>query len=249
MRRRGCAMVGIAAAATVVGGRAYAASGPAVAEAAGIGDAFADVADEVAPSVVRIVVAQRESTANPAAPSQAPGASRGIVVNGSGLVVDEQGDIVTDGSLIAGASSVSVELPDGKTAGAIVLGTDPSDGLAVVRVPGARLRPARFGDARRMRTGQWLLAIGRAGNEHTVSVGVLTAKENPHLIGTRVEPYLETDASIDPASIGGALVNLDGEVVGLCQFARERGTMGIAVPSWRVRKSVETIRRGARASR
>jgi S1-C subfamily serine protease len=220
------------------------------AEALAIADTFADVADEVAPSVVAVTSAQVESASNPAPLNRSAErlTAPTVAVNGSGLVVDARGDIVTDSSMVTGANHVMVTLPSGRSANATIVGTDMGSGLAVIRVAGAHLVPAKLGDARRMRTGQWVLALGRAGKEHMVSVGVLVSKESTHLIGARVDPYLETDALLDPQNIGGALANLDGKVVGVCLLSEGRGTMGRAVPAWRVRQAVDSITRGARLS-
>ena len=200
--------------------------------------AFADVADDVSPSVVGI-----------ASPQSEPAIGTALVLNGSGVVIDDRGDIVTPSSVLAGAARAKVTLPDGRETEGRVIGTDPTSGLAVLRVSAGHLAPARLGDARKMRNGDWLLAVGRAGREHTVSVGVLSSKESTHLIGTGTQPNLETDALIGRDNVGGALVNLDGEVVGICLLGQERGVTGRAIPAWRVRPAVARVNAASRAAR
>jgi serine protease Do len=153
---------------------------------------------------------------------------------GSGVVIDGKGYILTNNHVVEGADEVKVSFVDGKTVNAKVIGTDPKTDLAVVKVDGQNVTPARIGDSDKLQVGEWVMAIGNPfGLDHTVTVGVLSAKNRSGFQGGgHYEDFLQTDASINPGNSGGPLINLDGEVVGINTMIAGIGTgIGFAVPS------------------
>ena len=123
---------------------------------------------------------------------------------------------------------------DGKTVTGKVVGTDPRTDIAVVKVDGVAVQPAKIGDSEKLQVGEWVIAIGNPfGLDHTVTVGVLSAKSRSGFQGgNHLEDFLQTDASINPGNSGGPLVNLDGEVIGINTMIAGIGTgIGFAVPS------------------
>jgi serine protease Do len=152
---------------------------------------------------------------------------------GSGVVIDAKGHILTNNHVVEDADEVKVSFVDGKTVSGKVVGTDPKSDLAVVKVDGVDVKPARLGDSEKLLVGEWVMAIGNPfGLDHTVTVGVLSAKNRSGFESGRYEDFLQTDASINPGNSGGPLVNLDGEVVGINTMIAGIGTgIGFAVPT------------------
>ena len=163
---------------------------------------------------------------------------------GSGVVIDKKGYILTNNHVVEDADDVKVTFVDGKTVAGKVIGTDPNTDLAVVKVDGVDVRPARLGDSDKMQVGEWVLAIGNPfGLDHTVTVGVLSAKGRSGFQGgSHFEDFLQTDASINPGNSGGPLVNLDGEVIGINTMIAGIGTgIGFAVPSSMAKPIVDQL--------
>ncbi|HVU05483.1 MAG TPA: Do family serine endopeptidase [Polyangiaceae bacterium] len=219
-------------------------------EAARVDDKFVAVAERLAPSVVRVTTRQRASTAmtfrspdgdpfegtpfedffrrlEPRS-SEPPEPRVGM---GSGVVIDHGGHILTNQHVVAGAENVKVTFVDGKEIDAKVVGTDPKTDLAVIKVDRSDLTPAEFGDSDKMHVGEWVIAIGNPfGLDHSVTVGVLSAKGRYGFAEGQLEDFLQTDASINPGNSGGPLVNLDGRVVGINTMIAGIGTgVGFAV--------------------
>ena len=153
---------------------------------------------------------------------------------GSGVVIDKKGYILTNNHVVEDADDVKVSFVDGKTVAGKVVGTDPRTDIAVVKVDGVSVQPAKLGDSEKLQVGEWVIAIGNPfGLDHTVTVGVLSAKSRSGFQqGNHIEDFLQTDASINPGNSGGPLVNLDGEVIGVNTMIAGIGTgIGFAVPS------------------
>lgn len=153
---------------------------------------------------------------------------------GSGVVIDKKGYIVTNNHVVEDADDVKVSFVDGTTVPGKVVGTDPSTDIAVVKVDGVAVQPAKVGDSEKLQVGEWVIAIGNPfGLDHTVTVGVLSARgRSGFQSGNHFEDFLQTDASINPGNSGGPLVNLDGEVIGINTMIAGMGTgIGFAVPS------------------
>jgi 2-alkenal reductase len=139
---------------------------------------------------------------------------------GSGLVLDEQGHIVTNYHVVANPENLRVILPDGTQYQATVVGVDEFTDLAVIHIDAAGLVPAVLGDSSELRPGQWVIAIGSALGEfrNTVTVGVVSGLDRRVLIPDQayaLEDLIQTDAAINHGNSGGPLLNLDGEVVGI----------------------------------
>ena len=153
---------------------------------------------------------------------------------GSGVVIDKKGYILTNNHVVEDADDVKVSFVDGKTVTGKVVGTDPHTDIAVVKVDGVSVQPAKIGDSEKLQVGEWVIAIGNPfGLDHTVTVGVLSAKSRSGFQGGgHFEDFLQTDASINPGNSGGPLVNLDGEIIGINTMIAGMGTgIGFAVPS------------------
>ncbi len=153
---------------------------------------------------------------------------------GSGFVIDARGYILTNNHVVDGADVIKVRFADGREVPAKVTGTDPRTDLAVIKVEAPNLVPAKLGDSEKLLVGEWVIAIGNPfGFDHTVTVGVISAKGRYGLgDGKQYEDYLQTDAAINPGNSGGPLVSLDGEVIGINTAIKGIGTMiGFAIPS------------------
>jgi serine protease Do len=154
---------------------------------------------------------------------------------GSGVIVDARGYILTNNHVVEGANKITVKLDDDSEFLAKVVGRDPRSDLAVIKIEaeGRELPIAKMGDSDKARVGEWVMAIGQPfGFEHTVTVGVISAKNRTRLGTGRFEDFIQTDASINPGNSGGPLVNLDGEVIGINTMIYGIGTgIGFAIPS------------------
>ena len=138
---------------------------------------------------------------------------------GSGVIYDADGLIVTNNHVVEGAQEIVVSLPDGKTYPGKVLGTDATTDLAVVKINADKKLPvATFGDSDNTMVGEPAIAIGNPlGLEFrgSVTAGVISALNRSIEIGERKLKLIQTDAAINPGNSGGALVNADGEVIGI----------------------------------
>jgi S1-C subfamily serine protease len=142
------------------------------------------------------------------------------VGNGSGVIIDSRGYILTNNHVVEQAQALKVTLPDGRTFDAQVVGRDPATDLAVIQIHGDNLPTVSLGDSGKLQVGDWVVAIGNAlGLEGgpTVTTGVISAlnrtitEEN----GASIYSLIQTDAAINPGNSGGPLVNLNGEVIGI----------------------------------
>jgi S1-C subfamily serine protease len=161
---------------------------------------------------------------------------------GAGIVIDRQGNILTNYHVIEGSQTVTVELTDGTQARAQVTGTDPGNDLAVIRatLPADKITPATFGDSDAVRVGEPVFAIGNPfGFAFTVTSGIISGRERERsgVDGRPIRNVLQTDAAVNPGNSGGPLFNARGEVVGI-NTSIENPTgqrvfvgIGFAVPS------------------
>ena len=136
---------------------------------------------------------------------------------GSGVVVDASGYIITNYHVIDRASDVTVKFSDGSQQKARLVGADPATDLAVLKVEAAGLTAAPWGDSAALETGDPVLAIGNPfGLERTVTAGIVSAKGRHAVVeNIHYQDFLQTDAAVNPGSSGGPLVNVRGEVVGI----------------------------------
>jgi len=157
---------------------------------------------------------------------------------GSGIVVREDGYILTNNHVVRGASELTVILSDETRLPAEVVGVDTRTDLAVLKIDTDGLPAVTFGNSDDLRIGQWVLAVGSPFSENlrtTVTTGIVSATGRSGVGLNVYEDYIQTDAAINPGNSGGALVNLDGEVVGVNTGIASRGGgsngIGFSIPS------------------
>lgn len=191
------------------------------ADATSFSKAFIEVAEKVTPTIVQIdVISERED--NPHSdlfpfPFDIPKEQRG---SGSGIIISEDGYIVTNNHVVENAKSVRVGLQDKRTFDAKVVGTDPLTDLAVIKIDTKNLPVAFLGDSDNLKVGQWVMAIGNPLSlSSTVTAGIISAIGRGQLGLIKdsygVENFIQTDAAINPGNSGGALVDLSGAVIGV----------------------------------
>ncbi|MFH1829494.1 MAG: DegQ family serine endoprotease [Pseudomonadota bacterium] len=151
---------------------------------------------------------------------------------GSGFIIDEKGTILTNSHVVSQADEIEVGLSDGRELKAEIVGMDEKTDIAVIRIKSKDNLPmVPLGNSKNVRPGDWVMAIGNPfGLEHTVTVGVVSAKGR--LIGGGpYAKFIQTDASINPGNSGGPLFNLDGEVIGINTMIYAGGQgIGFAIP-------------------
>lgn len=170
---------------------------------------------------------------------------------GSGVIISNDGYILTNNHVVAGADEVLVTINTRTTLTAKVIGTDPQTDLAVIKVEAKNLSAVTFGNSDEVRLGQWVLAVGFPLNlDATVTAGIVSAKGRSIGINQRqsnraVESFIQTDAAINPGNSGGALVNTQGQLIGInSAIASPTGSYagyGYAVPSNLARKVADDI--------
>jgi serine protease Do len=151
---------------------------------------------------------------------------------GSGVIVDKEGYILTNNHVVEGAEKIKIRLNDAREFTATVKGQDSRTDLAVLHIKAKDLPVATLGDSDKLDVGEWAIAIGSPfGLEHTVTVGVISAKGRSGLGTGTYEDFIQTDASINPGNSGGPLTNIDGEVIGINAMIIQPGTgIGFAIP-------------------
>lgn len=169
---------------------------------------------------------------------------------GTGFLIAENGEILTNNHVIENAVNIAVALDDGRVFPAEVLGRDERLDVALLRVkaPGVVLHPARLADSDRLSVGDWVMAMGNPyGLSQTVTAGIVSAigrtGREVHLPGDNFGNLIQTDASINPGNSGGPLLNLAGEVVGInVAVHREAQGVGFSIPINMVRVVVPQLR-------
>jgi serine protease Do len=207
---------------------------------------FADVADEALNSVVSITSTEIVQ-ANGGSPfgSQDPfefffGPRRGTpqerkqVQGGSGFLISQDGEILTNNHVVAGAQKIQVKLRDREVLTAKVLGRDPATDVALIKVDAKRKLPTLpLGDSDKIRVGDWVMAVGNPlAFEGTVTVGVISGKGRSGLSeDSSLENFLQTDAAINFGNSGGPLLNAAGQVIGISTaMIQPAQNIGFAVP-------------------
>ncbi len=148
------------------------------------------------------------------------GSSRERKGSGSGVIIREDGYIVTNNHVVANATSVSVTLNNNKKYEARVIGTDKATDVALIKIDASGLPVLQFADSDKLRLGEWVLAIGSPLGEQlrsTITAGIVSAKGRSMSSGGefKIESFIQTDAAVNPGNSGGALVNKKGELVGI----------------------------------
>jgi len=154
---------------------------------------------------------------------------------GSGVIIDDNGYILTNNHVIRGSSEIHIVLRDGRQFDARVVGTDPESDLAVLQASGGDLPVAKLGRSDSLRVGDVVMAIGNPfGVGQTVTQGIISATGRNQLGITNFENFIQTDAAINPGNSGGALINAHGDVIGIntAIFSESGGSHGIgfAIP-------------------
>jgi Do/DeqQ family serine protease len=169
---------------------------------------------------------------------------------GSGVIISNKGYIVTNNHVIKGATQVEVTLYDKRKYKATIVGTDPSTDLAVLKISAEKLPTVEFANSDEAKIGEWVLAVGNPFDlNFTVTAGIISAKgRNINILGRQqrsIESFIQTDAAVNPGNSGGALVNSDGQLLGInTAIATPTGTYAgysFAVPINLVKKVVSDL--------
>ncbi len=168
---------------------------------------------------------------------------------GSGVIISPDGYIITNNHVIDNASTIEVVLNDNRSYKAKVVGVDQSTDLAVLKIEENNLQPVSYGSSENIQIGEWVLAIGNPFEfRSTVTAGIISAKaRNIRILRSRdrIESFIQTDAAVNPGNSGGALVNLNGELIGInTAIASPSGAFAgysFAVPSTLVKKVVNDL--------
>jgi serine protease DegQ len=173
---------------------------------------------------------------------------------GSGVIVSEQGYVLTNHHVVESVDQIEVALSDARKVPARVVGTDPETDLAVLKIELPKLPTITFARAEQLRVGDFVLAIGNPfGIGQTVTLGIVSGLGRSHLGITTFENFIQTDAAINPGNSGGALVDVRGDLVGIntAIYSQTGGSMGIgyAIPVSTVRQVMEQIIRNGSVTR
>jgi serine protease Do len=170
---------------------------------------------------------------------------------GSGVIINPDGYIVTNNHVIQGAETLEVTLADKHTYKAKVIGSDPNTDIALIKIEAKNLPALSFGNSENVQVGQWVLAVGNPYNlTSTVTAGIVSAKgRSINILGENakapIESFIQTDAAVNPGNSGGALVDLNGNLIGInTAIASQTGSFAgysFAVPSSIAHKVVEDI--------
>jgi serine protease Do len=222
-----------------------------------LGKAFAAVARDVAPAVVNVRVEKeiegfytqdpgelfndpfferffgpgfRHPQPNKREPI--PRQQRGV---GSGFIISDDGYILTNNHVVGDADTITVRLEDKREFKAKIIGTDAQSDVALIKIDAKNLPTVPLGDSDKIDVGEWVIAIGSPFElNHTVTVGVVSAKGRDRVGINDYENFIQTDAAINPGNSGGPLLNIYGKVIGIntAIFSRSGGYMGIgfAIP-------------------
>ena len=167
--------------------------------------------------------------------------------SGSGVIISADGYIVTNNHVVEGADEITVILTDNREFSATIVGNDPSTDLALIKVNGKNLPSITIGDSQKLRIGEWVLAIGNPYSiGTTVTAGIVSAKARSMSGGNSVQSFIQTDAAINPGNSGGALVNTNGELVGInSMLYSQTGSYsgyGFAIPTTIMNKVVSDLK-------
>jgi serine protease Do len=172
---------------------------------------------------------------------------------GSGVIVTNEGHIITNNHVVDQVDEIEVQLSDGRTKKARLVGSDAQVDLAVLKIDDANVKPLKLGDSDAVQAGDMVLAIGNPfGFEETVTEGIISSKGRPNRVDGFGD-FLQTDAAINPGNSGGPLINLAGEVIGIntaiiSQTGSSAG-IGFAIPSNSVRVAMESLLKKGRIIR
>jgi Do/DeqQ family serine protease len=193
-----------------------------------VGPDFVDAADVTIHAVVHIKAELKQRNevyndyfdffneffGNPHQRSNAP-----AIATGSGVIISNDGYVVTNNHVVQNAAKLEITLNDKRTYEATIIGTDPSTDLALIKIDAEGLPYLKYGDSDHVRVGEWVLAVGNPFNlTSTVTAGIVSAKaRNINILGevSAIESFIQTDAVVNRGNSGGALVNTEGQLVGI----------------------------------
>jgi len=229
------------------------------ANAKNVPESFADLAEKLMPSVVNISTTQTIITNINPFPFEFPPGSpfeemfkefntpqkRKASALGSGFIIDAKGIVVTNNHVIQGAEDIMVTVNGEKEYEAKIIGADPLSDLAVLEIQSKdKFVPVKFGDSDKSRIGDWVIAIGNPyGFGGTVTAGIISAR-NRSIGLSRYEDYIQTDASINQGNSGGALFDMNGDVIGInTAILGQSGSIGIgfSIPSNSAKKIINQL--------
>jgi len=226
-------------------------------------NALVNVAERTNPTVVTInttqTVTQRQRSPfslffdDPRFDQEREFQRRGL---GSGVIVSDEGYILTNNHVIEGAEEIQVSLYDGSELDAEIVGADPASDIAVLKISSGNLTSIPLGNSDELRVGEMVLAIGsplQTQFANTVSMGIVSAIGRTGVQLNQFENYIQTDAAINPGNSGGPLINVDGELIGIntAIASRSGGSQGIgfAIPVNMARNVMEALISEGRVSR
>jgi serine protease DegQ len=230
--------------------------GPVLSQAGGAARfSFSEAAKKATPSVVNISATRQVPRRSPLLDDPAFRHFFGDRMNlppetqlslGSGVIVSREGYILTNDHVVEGVTDIQVTLADGRTLAGKIVGTDPDTDLAVVRVPASGLTPITFGLSEEATVGDIVLAIGDPFSVgQTVTMGIISATGREIGAASPFGSFIQTDAAINPGNSGGALVDTNGNLIGINTliFSRSGGYQGIgfAIPVSLAKKVMEQI--------
>jgi serine protease Do len=229
------------------------------------GQAFNAVADKAIPAVVHISTEKKLARKNNRISNnnifeeddfyqyffQKPKRKSGKKGLGSGVIVSEDGYILTNYHVIKGMDAISVTLSDNKTFEAKVIGQDPQTDIALIKINANNLPVIKMGDSEKIKVGEWAIAVGSPfGLAGTFTVGVVSAKGRSDANIADYSDLIQTDAAINPGNSGGALLNIDGELIGIntAIITKSGGYMGIgfAVPANLAKRVMDDLKQNGR---
>jgi S1-C subfamily serine protease len=213
---------------------------------------IANIYKQVSPSVVMVDSIIRSTSGGRFGGGQSGEAT------GTGIVIDNQGHILTNNHVINGATSVKIELTDGSQYTAKVVGAAPQDDLAVLEadVPAGKLTPATLGDSSTVETGDAVIAVGYPfGLEQSVTSGIVSGldRQESGESGRALSGLIQTDAAINPGNSGGPLLNADGEVIGINTMIESPVQaftgIGLAIPINHAKDLIPQLEQGGQVQR
>ncbi len=234
--------------------------------------AFAKIAKQAFPSVVSIIIEQspkeaggtgrREIEIDPFTDDflrfffESPGLrnyqdKQVISAYGSGFILDAVGHIVTNQHVVKDATKITVKLQDGRDFEAKTIGIDSKTDIAIIKIQATGLQPLKLGNSDLVEVGEWALAVGNPfGLSQTLTAGIVSAVGRNYVGIADYENFIQTDAAINPGNSGGALLNLQGEAIGMntAIYSKSGGYMGIgfAIPANTIRNvSTQLMNKGS----
>jgi serine protease DegQ len=173
---------------------------------------------------------------------------------GSGVLIDGDGDVVTNNHVVEGANELAVALPDGTLRPTRLIGVDPDSDLALLKIDASGLHPIAIGDLANAAVGDVVLAVGNPlGVGQTVTQGIISALGRKGIGINPIENFIQTDAAINPGNSGGALVDTSGRLIGINSAILSRGGgsegIGFAIPIDLAQKVIASLKKNGRVAR